>query len=156
LYSLGAHDLDEDLIGVGALHVVRKLLLGDEASLEDRRELGRDASILRQILNSYGGLAFPAFFTRTLHHLYLLALLARGTTGFETEGRLGWVHDAIRPLDQAIPLLAEGRARPLTIEERRRLDEARGLANGLLPGVERLEPSLQQWEGMEEHERARF
>jgi hypothetical protein len=86
LYSLGAHDLDEDLIGVGALHVVRKLLLGGEASLEDRRKLGQDAPILRRILDSYGRLAFPAFFMRTLHHLYLLALLARGATGFEAEG----------------------------------------------------------------------
>ncbi|GAQ85448.1 hypothetical protein KFL_002360010, partial [Klebsormidium nitens] len=137
LYSLGAHDSDEDLIGVGALHVVRKLLLGSEASLEDRRELGRDAPILRRLLDSYGGLTFPAFFMRTLHHLYLLALLARGATGFEAEGRLGWVHEAIDPFERAVSLLAEARRRPLSIEERQRLDETRGLANELLPGVER-------------------
>jgi hypothetical protein len=153
LYSFGAHDSDEDLIGCRALRVVRKLLLGSEASLEDRRELERDAPILRRLLDSYGGLAFPAFFTRTLHQLYVLTIFARGATGFEAEGRLGWVHDAIRPLDQAVSLLAEGRARPLTIEERRRLDEARRLANESLPGLEKLEPSPQQWKAMSEHKR---
>jgi hypothetical protein len=154
LYSLGAHDSDEDLIEVGALHVVRKLLLGGEASLEDRRELGRDSPILRRLLDSYGGLTFPAFFMRTLHHLYLLALLARGATGFEVNGRLGWVHLAIDPFERAVVLLAEGRARPPSVEERQRLDEAQGLANELLSGVERLEPSAEQWEGMSNHERS--
>jgi hypothetical protein len=76
LYSLGAHDSDEDLIGSGALHMIRKLLLGGQASLEDRRELGRDAPILPRLLDAYGGLTFPAFFMRMLHQLYLLALLA--------------------------------------------------------------------------------
>jgi hypothetical protein len=154
LYSLGAHDSDEDLIGVGVLHVVQKLLLGGEASLEDRRELGRDAPILRRLLDSYGGLTFTAFFMRTLHHLYLLALLARGATGFEVNERLGWVHLAIDPFERAVVLLAEGRARPLSIEERQRLDEARGLVSELLPRVERLEPSAEQWEGMSNHERS--
>ena len=148
LYSLGAHDSDEDLIGSGALHVVRRLLLGGEATLEDRRDLARDAPILRRILDAYGGLTFPAFFTRTLYHLYLLALLARGATGFEAEGRRGWVHEAIDPFDRAVNLLVEARERPLSIEERRQLDEAQGLANELLPGVERLEPSPEQWERM--------
>lgn len=154
LYSLGAHDSDEDLIGASALHVVRKLLLGGRASLEDRRELGRDAPILRQLLDSYGGLTFPTFFMRTLHQLYLLALLARGATGFEAEGRLGWAHEAIYPLDKAIAWLTEGRVRPLSIEESRQLDEARTLANELLSGVERLEPSPEQWGRMSDHERA--
>ncbi|GAQ84965.1 hypothetical protein KFL_002150020 [Klebsormidium nitens] len=90
LYCLGAHDSDEDLIGAGALHVVRKLLPGGEASLEDRRELARSAPILRRILDAYGGLTFPGFFMQTLHLLYLLTLLARGLTGFAGEGRLGW------------------------------------------------------------------
>jgi hypothetical protein len=154
LYCLGAHDSDEDLIGAGELHVVRKLLLGCEASVEDMRELGRSAPILRRILDAYGGLTFPAFFMRTLHLLYLLTVLARGATGFEGEGRLGWAHDAIRPFDQAIWLLAESRVRPLTIDESQRLNEARALANELLPGVESLNPSQKQWESMSERERA--
>jgi hypothetical protein len=124
LYSLGAHNLDEDLIGSGALHVVQKLLLGGEASREDRRDLGRDAPILRQILDSYGGLTFPAFFVSTLHHLYLLALLAREATGFEAEGQAGWMHEAIRPFDRAVALIAESKIRPLKIDERRQLEEA--------------------------------
>ncbi|GAQ93526.1 hypothetical protein KFL_016150020 [Klebsormidium nitens] len=154
LYSLGAHDSDEALIGPGALHVVRKLLLGGEATLEDRRDLAREAPILRRILDSYGGLTFPAFFTCTLYHLYLIALLARGPTGFEAGGRRGWVHEAIDPFERAVDLFAEARRRPLSIEERRHLDEARGLANELLPGVERLEASPQQWERMSGHERS--
>jgi hypothetical protein len=44
--------------------------------------------------------------------------------------------------------------RPLTIEESRQLDEARALADELLAGVERLEPSPQQWGRMSDHERA--
>jgi hypothetical protein len=75
LYSLGTHDSDKGLIGTGALHVVQKLLLGGEANREDRRDLRRDAPILRQILYTYGWLTFPAFFVST-PHLYLLALLA--------------------------------------------------------------------------------
>ncbi|GAQ92640.1 hypothetical protein KFL_010800040 [Klebsormidium nitens] len=153
LYSLGAHDADEDLIGSGALHVVRRLLLGGDASLEDRRDLARDAPILRRILDAYGGLTFPAFFTRTLYHLYLLALFARGATGFEAEGRRGWVHEAVDPFDQAVFLLFEGKVRPLTIDEGQQLEEVRGLANELLPGVERLEPSPEQWGRMSAAER---
>ncbi|GAQ89497.1 hypothetical protein KFL_005300010 [Klebsormidium nitens] len=154
LYSLGAHDSDEALIGPGALHMARKLLLGDEATREDRRDWARDAPILRCILDSCGGLTFPAFFVRTLYHLYLLVLLAQGGTGFESEGRRGWVHEAIDPFERAVGLLTEARARPLSIDERRRLDEVRGLANELLPGVEILEPSPRQWEGMSGHERS--
>jgi hypothetical protein len=40
LYSLGAHDSDEDLIGGAALGVIHKLLLRGEASLKDRRQMG--------------------------------------------------------------------------------------------------------------------
>lgn len=154
LYSLGAHDSDEDLIGTSALHVVRKLLLREEATLEDRRGLARDAPILRRLLDAYGGLTFPGFFAGALHQLYLLSLLARGATGFEGDGRLGWVHQAIWPFDRAVVLVAEARARPLSIEERRQLDGARALANELLPGVEKLEPSPQQWERMSAAERS--
>lgn len=154
LYCLGAHDSDEDLVGGEGLHVVRKLLLGGEASLEDRRLLGRSAPILRRILDAYRGLTFPAFFTRTLHLLYLLSVMARGATGFAAEGRLGWVADAIRPFDQALWLLADARVWPLGIDESRQLNEARALANELLPGVESLAPSPQQWASMSEREKA--
>ncbi|GAQ88268.1 hypothetical protein KFL_004140040 [Klebsormidium nitens] len=154
LYCLGAHDSDEDLIGPGALHVIRRLLLGSEATLEDRRDLARDAPILRRILDAYGGLTFPAFSTRTLYHLYLITVFLRGATGFDADGRRGWVHEALDPFNRAVNLLTKARARPLSIEERRQLDEARGLANKLLPGVERLEPSPQQWEDMSAHERS--
>jgi hypothetical protein len=130
LYSLGAHDSDEDLIGTTALHImVRELLLGGEAIHEDRRDLARDAPILRRILDSYGGLTFPAFFMRTLYHLYLLVLLAQGETRFEGKGRRGWVHEAIDSIERAVDLLTEAQERPLSIEER-------GLANEVLPGVE--------------------
>jgi hypothetical protein len=154
LYCLGAHDSDEALIGAGALRVVRGLLLGGEASLEDRQELGRSAPICRQILDAHGGLTFPAFFMKTLQHLYLIALLSKGATGFEGEGRVGRVHEAIRPLDTTVRLLADSRLRPLTIEERRQLDEARALANALLPGVETLDPSPKQWAAMSAWEKA--
>jgi hypothetical protein len=154
LYSLGAHDSDKDLIVASTLYVVRKLLLGGRASLDDRRELGRDAPILRQLLDAYGGLTFLTFFMRKLHQLYLLALLAQGATGFEAEGRLGWAHEAIYPLDYAIAWLTEGRVRPLLIEESRQLDEAQTLVNELLSGVERLEPSPEQWGQMSNHKRA--
>jgi hypothetical protein len=154
LYSLGAHHSDKDLIGGDALAVVRKLLLGGEASLEDRWLMGRAAPILRRILDAHGGLTFPAFFMQTLHQLYLITLAARGTTGFEVEGRLGWVNEAIRPFDHAIWLLAKGRVRPLTLDERAFLEKARVLANELLPGVDNLEPSPQQWGRMGEFERS--
>lgn len=154
LYSLGSFDGDEALIGGGALGPVRGLLLGGVASLKDRRWLARDAPILRRLLDAHGGATFPAFFPPTLHHLYLLALLARGATGFEAEGRRGWVHDAIEPLDKAVWLLAVARGRSLTINELRLLEEARALASALLPGVERLAPSPQQWAAMGAAEKA--
>jgi hypothetical protein len=114
LYSLRAHDSDEDLIGGAALGVIRKLLLGGEALLEDRRQMGGAAPILRRIRDAYGGLTFPAFFMGSLDQLYLLTLAARGTTGFKMEGRLGWVNEAIRPFDEAVWLLPEARRRPLS------------------------------------------
>jgi hypothetical protein len=81
LYSLGAHDSDEALIGSGALHVIRKLLLGGQASLEDRRELGRDAPILRKLLDAYGGLTFPAFSMRMRHHAVPVGASSSGGNG---------------------------------------------------------------------------
>jgi hypothetical protein len=43
--------------------------------------------------------------------------------------------------------------RPLTLDERKCLEQARVLANKLLPGVENLAPSPQQWEAMSTTER---
>jgi hypothetical protein len=154
LYSLGAHDSDENLIGGHALSVVRKLLLGGEALLEDRRHMGRAAPIQRRILDAYGGLTFPAFFMQTLHQLYVITLAARGTTGFEVEGEFGWVYQAVRPFDEAVWLLREARRRPLSQEKSGRLGNTRALANELLSGVENLSPSPQQWGSMSERERA--
>jgi hypothetical protein len=85
LYSLGAHDLDENFVGAGVLYVVQKLLLRNEASLKDRQHLERDAPILCRLLDAYGGVTFPAFFVLALHQLYLLVLLV-GATVFEAEG----------------------------------------------------------------------
>jgi hypothetical protein len=153
LYSLGAHDSDEDLIGGAALGVIRKLLLGGEASLEDRRQMGEAVPILRRILDAYGGLTFPAFFMGTLHQLYLLTLAARGTTGFEVEGEFRWVYQTIRPFDEAVWLLREARRRPLSQEESGRLEKACALANELLPGVKNLAPSPQQWRSVSERQR---
>jgi hypothetical protein len=153
LYSLGAHDLDEDLIGGAALGGIRKLLLGGEASPEDRRQMGKAAPILRRILDAYGGFTFLAFFMGTLHQLYLITLAARGTTGFEVEGEFGWVYQAIWPFDEAVWLLREATRRPLSQEESGRLENASSLANDLVPGVENLEPSPQQKEGMSKRER---
>ncbi|GAQ77639.1 hypothetical protein KFL_000010870 [Klebsormidium nitens] len=155
LYCLGAHDADEDLIGTEGLSAVRKLLLGGEASIEDTRRLGRAAPILRRILDAHGGLAFPGFFMPVLKQLYLLCLFAKGATGFAADGNLGWVYAAIRPFDaEAVRLLGEARRRPLTPEEGEALENERAVANELLPGVETLHPSPQQWGSMSDRERA--
>jgi hypothetical protein len=156
LYDLGAHDSDEGIIGTSeGLAVVRKLLLGDEASLEDHRQLERGSPILRRVLDAYGGQRFPAFFQPALHQLYSLTILARGCTGFGNGDLPGWVVNAIRPLDQAIGLQRLSRERgPLSEEEAVSLARVRALAQKRLPGVETLHPSEAQWEAMSEQERA--
>jgi hypothetical protein len=90
----------------------------------------------------------------TLHQLYLLTLAARGTTRFDVEGEFGWIYQAVQPFDEAVWLLREARRRPLLQEESGHLKKARALANELLPGVENLSPSPQQWGSMSEGQRA--
>jgi hypothetical protein len=156
LYDLGAHDADCGVIGtLGGLSVVRRLLLGDAASVEDWRLLGAGSPILRRLLDAYGGLRFPAFFAPTLHHLYILTVLAQGCTEFGDEHWDGWVIAALRPLNHAVELLRiQAERGALDGQETRLLSDARGLADRLLPGVEALRPSPAQWTAMSGVERS--
>jgi hypothetical protein len=53
LYDLGAHDSDDGIIGHSdGLAVVRELLLGEDASMEDRRQLGEHSPILLRVLDA--------------------------------------------------------------------------------------------------------
>jgi hypothetical protein len=56
-----------------ALAVVRKLLLGGIANLEDKAILAEHAPILGRLLDHFG-FVFPRYFTPALHHLYRLTL----------------------------------------------------------------------------------
>jgi hypothetical protein len=156
LYDLGAHDADCGVIGTsGGLSVVRRLLLGYAATVEDCRLYGAGSPILRRLLDAYGGVGFPAFFAPALHHLYILTALARGCTGFGDEYRDGWVIAALKPLNHAIELLQIRAERgALDGQETRLLADARGLADRLLPGVEALRPSPAQWATMSGVERS--
>jgi hypothetical protein len=154
LYDLGAHDADCGIIGdSGGLAVVRSLLLGDEATLEDRRLLGAHSPILRRVLDAHGGTHFPRFFLPALHKLYELTLLARGGTGFEDAERDGWVVAALRPLGHAVELQRLAAERPLNEQEAALLTYAAATARSWLPGVETLEPCPAQWTAMTERER---
>ncbi|GAQ90961.1 hypothetical protein KFL_007070070 [Klebsormidium nitens] len=150
LYDLGAHDSDDGVIGHSdGLAVVRELLLGRDASVEDRRQLGEHSPILRRVLDAQGGHRFPAFFMLALHHLYELTLLARGNTGYGDGMQEGWVVAALRPLGRAVALQHLSRERgPLTEAEAASLAEARTSAQDLLPGVEGSQPNALQWEAM--------
>jgi hypothetical protein len=149
LYDLGAHDSDCGIIGdSGGLAVVRRLLLGDGATLEDRRLLGAHSPILRRVLDAHGGTHFPQFFLPTLHKLYELTLLARGGTGFEDAERDGWVVAALRPLGHAVELQRVAAERPLNEQEAALLTYAAATARSWLLGVETLEPSPVQWTDM--------
>jgi hypothetical protein len=155
LYDLGAHDSDDGVIGNSdGLAVIRELLLGREANVEDRRQLGEHSPILRRVLNAQSGHRFPAFFLPTLHHLYELTLLARGNTGYGDVMLEGWVVTSLRPLGRAVALQYLSRERgPLTEAEAALLADARTSARDLLPGVKRWQPSAMQWKGMSELER---
>jgi hypothetical protein len=53
LYDLGAHDSDDGIIGHSdGLTVVRELLLGEDATVEDRGQLGEHSPILRRVLDA--------------------------------------------------------------------------------------------------------
>jgi hypothetical protein len=154
LYDLGAHDSDCGIIGhSGGLAVVRRLLLGDEATPEDRRVLGAHSPILRRVFNAHGGTHFPRFFLPALHKLYELTLLARGGTGFQDAERNGWVVAALRPLGHAVQLQRVAAERPLNEQETALLTYAAATARFWLPGVETLEPSPVQWTDMTQRER---
>jgi hypothetical protein len=154
LYDLGAHDSDCEIIGhSGGLAVVRRLLLGDGATLEDRRLLGAHSPILRRVLDAHGGTHFPRFFLPALHKLYELTLLARGGTGFEDAERDGWVVAALRPLGHAVELQRVAAERPLIEQETALFTYAIATARSWLPGVETLEPCPAQWTDMTQRER---
>jgi hypothetical protein len=154
LYDLGAHDNDCGIIGhSGGLAVVRRLLLGDEATLGDRRLLGAHNPILRRVLDAHGGTHFPRFFLPALHKLYKLTLLARGGTGFEDAERDGWVVAALRPLGHAVELQQVAAERPLNEQETALPKYAAATARSWLLGVETLEPSPVQWTTMSQRER---
>jgi hypothetical protein len=151
LYDLGAHDADCGIIGhSGGLAVVRRLLLGDGATLEDRRLLEAHSPILRRVLDAHGGTHFPRFFLPALHKLYELTLLTRGGTGFKDAKRGGWVVAALRPLEHAVELQRVAAERPLNEQEAAWLTYA---ARSWLPGVETLQPCQAQWTAMTERER---
>jgi hypothetical protein len=63
-----------------ALAVVRKLLLGGVANLDDKAILAEHAPILGRLLDHFG-FVFPRYFTPALHHLYRLTLFGRGAVG---------------------------------------------------------------------------
>jgi hypothetical protein len=134
--------------------VVRELLLGEDATVEDRRQLGEHSPILRRVLDAQGGHRFPAFFLPALHHLYELTLLARGNTGYGDGLLEGWVVASLWPLGRAVELQHLSRDwGPLTEAEALLLAEDRTSAQDLLPGVEGSQPSVGQWEAMSELER---
>lgn len=154
LYDLGAHDSDCGTIGnLGGLAVVRRLLLEDGATLEDRRLLGARSAILRRVLDAHGGTHFPRFFLSALHKLYELTLLARGGTGYKDAERDGWVVAALRPLGHAVELQRLAAERPLNEQKAALLTYAAATARSWLPGVEMLEPSPAQWTAMSQGER---
>jgi hypothetical protein len=154
LYDLGAHDSDCGIIGhSGGLAVVRRLLLGDGVTLDDRRLLGAHSPILRRALDAHGGTQFPRFFLPALHKLYELTLLARGGTAFEDAERDGWVVAALRPLGHAVELQRVAAERPLNEQEAALLTYAAATASSWLPGVQTLEPFLVQWTDMTQRER---
>jgi hypothetical protein len=155
LYDLRTHDSEDGIIGHSdGLAMVRELLLGKDAGVEDRRQLGEHSPILRRVLDAQGGLRFPAFFLPALHHLYELTLLARGNTGYGDGLLEGWVVASPRPLGRAVVLQHLSRERgPLTEAEAALLAEARTSARDLLPGVEGSQPNAGQWEAMSELER---
>ncbi|GAQ93025.1 hypothetical protein KFL_012570010 [Klebsormidium nitens] len=142
LYSLGTPKSvsdDSNVIQHGsALAVVRKLLLGGVANLDDRAVLAEHSPILRRLLDHYGS-TFPTFFLPTLHHLYRLTLFGRGTVGLGV-GRAGIALSAIEGLDICVWSTRDRVERPHAWSADRQQAfafwEAR--ANALLPAVEQL------------------
>ncbi|GAQ85391.1 hypothetical protein KFL_002330010 [Klebsormidium nitens] len=142
LYSLGTPKSvsdDSNIIQHGrSLAVVRKLLLGRVANLDDRATLAEHSPVLRRLLDHYG-FTFPSFFLPTLHHLYRLALFGRGAVGLGV-GRAGVTLSAIEGLDYCVWSARDLVEQPHTWTAHRQQAlafwEAR--ANALLPAVEQL------------------
>ncbi|GAQ91154.1 hypothetical protein KFL_007360010, partial [Klebsormidium nitens] len=142
LYSLGTPKSvsdDSNIIQHGsALAVVRKLLLGGVANLDNRAVLAKHSPILRRLLDHYGS-TFPTFFLPTLHHLYRLTLLGRGAVGLGV-GRAGIALSAIEGLDICVWSARDRVERPHAWSADRQQAfafwEAR--TNALLPAVEQL------------------
>lgn len=118
--------------------MVRKLLLGGVANLDDQASLAEHSPVLRRLLDHYG-FTFPAFFLPTLHHLYRLTLFGRGTVDLGV-GRAGIALSAIEGLDICVWSARDRLERPHAWSADRQQAftfwEAR--ANALLPMVEQL------------------
>jgi hypothetical protein len=125
-----------------ALAVVRKLLLGGVANLEDKVILAEHAPILGRCLDHFG-FVFPRYFTPALHHLYRLTLFGRGAVGLGV-GRAGWPLSAIEGLDNCVDNCVSAardfveRPWTRTAERLQAVEFWETRANALLPGVESL------------------
>jgi hypothetical protein len=121
LYGLGTPQSvsdDSNLIQhQRALAVVRKLLLGGVANLEDKAILAEHAPILGRLLDHFG-FVFPRCFTPALHHLYRLTLFGRGAVGLEV-GRAGWPLSAIEGLDNCVSAARRLRGAPVDPHRRK-------------------------------------
>ncbi|GAQ79812.1 hypothetical protein KFL_000380420 [Klebsormidium nitens] len=142
LYGLGTPQSvsdDSNLIQhKQALAVVRKLLLGGVANLDDKAILAEHAPILGRLLDHFG-FGFPRYFTPALHHLYRLTLFGRGAVGLGV-GRAGWPLSAIEGLDNCVSAARDFVERPWTrtAERLQAVEFGETRANALLPGVESL------------------
>jgi hypothetical protein len=142
LYGLGTPQSvsdDSNLIQhQRALAVVRKLLLGGVANLEDKAILVEHAPILGRLLDHFG-FVFPRCFNPALHHLYRLTLFGRGAVGLGV-GQAGWPLSAIEGLDNCVSAARDFVERPWTrtAESLQAVEFWETRANALLPGVESL------------------
>jgi hypothetical protein len=121
-----------------AVAVVRKLLPGGVANLDDQAIFAEHAPILGRLLDHFG-FVFLRYFTPALHHLYRLTLFGRGAVGLGV-GRAGWPLSAIEGLDYCVWTARNFVEHPWT----RTADRLQAVqfwetrANALLPGVESL------------------
>jgi hypothetical protein len=142
LYGLGTPQSvsdDSNLIQhQRALAVVRKLLLGGVADLDDKAIFAEHAPILGRLLDHFG-FVFPRYFTPALHHLYRLTVFGRGAVGLGV-GRAGWPLSAIEGLDNCVSAARNFVERPwtCTAERLQAVEFWETRANALLPGVESL------------------
>jgi hypothetical protein len=121
-----------------ALAVVRKLLLGGVANLEEKAILAEHAPILGRLLDHFK-FVFPRYFTPGLHHLYRLTLFGRGAVGLGVGGA-GWPLSAIEGLDNCVWTACDFVERPWThtAERLQAVEFWETRANALLPCVKSL------------------